>query len=201
MAEKALTVGVLVMAMAFLVLSDFAADQKECGSQLATLATCIPYVQGTAKFPAKDCCDGLLKLHLKDPKCLCVLIKDSSNPQLGISINKTLALQLPDDCKVAANVSRCPVLLHIPPNSPDAQVFKNTSSPSVANVSAAPQTNPYTHPAVKSLSCGVRPSMHWTVMVLIWGLGYVLLSADAPFKRRKSLCTKINGKLFCGAGN
>jgi len=182
MAEKALTVGILVMAMAFLALSDFAADQKECGSQLATLATCIPYVQGSAKFPAKDCCDGLLKLHLKDPKCLCVLIKDSSDPQLGITINKTLALQLPDDCKVAANVSRCPALLHISPNSPDAQVFKNTTTPSssaVSNVSVAPQTNPYTHPAVKSFSCEVRPPMHWTTTVLIWGLGYVLLSVEA----------------------
>uniref|UniRef100_A0A2P2N189 Uncharacterized protein n=1 Tax=Rhizophora mucronata TaxID=61149 RepID=A0A2P2N189_RHIMU len=34
-----------------------------------------------------------------------------------------MALGLPSICHASANVSRCPALLNLPPNSPDAQVF------------------------------------------------------------------------------
>ncbi|KAH9307859.1 hypothetical protein KI387_035770, partial [Taxus chinensis] len=85
---------------------------------------------GNANIPTKDCCNGLLQLHKNTPKCLCVLIKDSTDPQLGITINVTLALQLPEVCKVATNISTCPALLHMSPNSPEAQIFNRTSSTS-----------------------------------------------------------------------
>ncbi|KAH9303185.1 hypothetical protein KI387_018676, partial [Taxus chinensis] len=64
-------------------------------SQLTTLSTCIPYVQGNANIPTKDCYNGLLKLHKNTRKCLCVLIKENTDPQLGITINVTMALLLP----------------------------------------------------------------------------------------------------------
>lgn len=158
-------------------LSDFAADQKECGSQLATLSACIPYVQGSNKIPTKDCCDGLLQIHKAIPKCLCVLIKDSSNPQLGLTINLTLALELPMICKVQTNISTCPALLHMAPNSPEAQVFNSTvtsSSPVSAAPKASNSANSSSTSTSESSSHQLIPSMFWPGLVL--GLPFFIFS-------------------------
>lgn len=42
------------------------------------MATCLTYVQGSAKAPTPDCCAGQDDVNKKDRKCLCLLIKDSS---------------------------------------------------------------------------------------------------------------------------
>ncbi|XP_074577244.1 non-specific lipid transfer protein GPI-anchored 13-like [Curcuma longa] len=103
--------------------SDFASDREECASQLMGLATCIQYVQGEAAAPTPDCCSGFKQVTAKSLKCLCVLVKDRNEPQLGFQINVSLALDLPARCSVPANISDCPRLLNLPPNSTDAQVF------------------------------------------------------------------------------
>eukprot|EP01018_Ginkgo_biloba_P034107 Gb_06207 [translate_table: standard] len=158
MAKAWMIAGILLLSMAALTVSDFASDQKECGSQLVTLASCIPYVKGSAKMPAKDCCDSLLQIHLKNPKCLCVLIKDSSDPQAGITINETLALQLPKDCNVASNISKCPGLLHMSPDSPDAQIFKDnsTSSSPASAVEMVAFANTWSRVRFPSIRCQHR---------------------------------------------
>ncbi|KAH9325042.1 hypothetical protein KI387_005220 [Taxus chinensis] len=169
MAENRLFFAILFCFLLSGTLANFAADQKECGSQLTTLSACIPYVQGNANIPTKDCCNGLLQLHKNTPKCLCVLIKDSTDPQLGITINVTLALQLPEVCKVATNISTCPALLHMSPNSPEAQIFNRTSSTSTP-VSAAPRATPSassnsTSSSSKSSSHQLTPSIFTEIMV------------------------------------
>ncbi|XP_022734620.1 protein YLS3-like [Durio zibethinus] len=104
-------------------MADSAKDKEECTQQLAGLATCLPYVGGEAKAPTPDCCSGLKKVLKSNKKCLCVIIKDRNDPDLGLNINVTLALALPSVCNAPANVSKCPELLHMDPNSPEAQVF------------------------------------------------------------------------------
>lgn len=90
-------------------MSDSSKDKQECTPQLASLATCLPYVEGEGKTPATDCCDGLKTLLKTNEKCLCLIIKDRNDPDLGgIIINVTLALNLPKVCNAPANVSRCP---------------------------------------------------------------------------------------------
>ncbi|XP_021625410.1 non-specific lipid transfer protein GPI-anchored 14 isoform X2 [Manihot esculenta] len=98
-------------------------DREECAEQLVGLATCLPYVGGNAKSPTPDCCNGLKHVLKDKKKCLCVIIVDRNDPDLGLKINATLALGLPSVCHASANVSQCPGLLHLAPNSPDAQVF------------------------------------------------------------------------------
>ncbi|CAM0871452.1 unnamed protein product [Alopecurus aequalis] len=103
---------------------DMNSDRSECADQLVGLAPCLQYVQGQARAPAPDCCGGLRQVLDKSPKCLCVLVKDKDDPNLGIKINASLALALPSACGATkANVSHCPELLHIPPNSKDAAIF------------------------------------------------------------------------------
>ncbi|CAI8607027.1 unnamed protein product [Vicia faba] len=105
-------------------MSDSSKDKQECTDQLASLATCLPYVEGQGKTPATDCCDGLKTLLKTNEKCLCLIIKDRNDPDLGgIVINVTLALNLPKVCNAPANVSKCPELLHMDPKSAEAQVF------------------------------------------------------------------------------
>ncbi|XAR63379.1 hypothetical protein NMG60_11023292 [Bertholletia excelsa] len=129
---------------------DDAKDREECAEQLASLATCLPYVQGNAKAPTPDCCNGLKQVLKTNKKCLCVVIKDRNDPNLGLSINVTLALGLPSVCNAPANVSQCPALLHLPPNSPDAQVFYqfgHASNSSANSPAGSPVSGPTTSPS------------------------------------------------------
>lgn len=83
-------------------------DKEECQEPLVGLATCLSYVGGNAKTPTPDCCNGLKQILKTNKKCLCVVIKDRNDPDLGLNINVTLALGLPSVCNAPANVSACP---------------------------------------------------------------------------------------------
>uniref|UniRef100_A0A0D9WWK6 Bifunctional inhibitor/plant lipid transfer protein/seed storage helical domain-containing protein n=1 Tax=Leersia perrieri TaxID=77586 RepID=A0A0D9WWK6_9ORYZ len=114
-------------AAAGVVSGDFAADKAECSDKLMALATCLTFVQdgaGAAVAPTPDCCSGLKTVLQTSRKCLCVLIKDRDDPNLGLKLNVTKALSLPSLCKAPANISDCPRLLNLPPNSKDAQIFE-----------------------------------------------------------------------------
>ncbi|XP_062188716.1 non-specific lipid transfer protein GPI-anchored 14-like [Phragmites australis] len=119
---------VVVAAMAVVgVGGDFAADRAECSDKLVGLATCLTYVQdeaAAAAAPTPDCCAGLKTVLQTSRKCLCVLVKDKDDPNLGLKINVTRALGLPAVCNKPANISDCPKLLNLPPNSEEAQVFE-----------------------------------------------------------------------------
>lgn len=125
-----LVVVVATAAAAALVLGvargDFAADRAECSDKLVGLATCLTYVQeqAAASAPTPDCCAGLKTVLQTSRKCLCVLIKDRNDPNLGLKINVTRALGLPAVCKAQADISDCPKLLNLAPNSAEAQVFE-----------------------------------------------------------------------------
>ncbi|XP_054815325.1 non-specific lipid transfer protein GPI-anchored 14-like [Prosopis cineraria] len=120
---------VLVLVVACVVvisgaMADSSKDKEECMEQLAGLATCLPYVGGQAKSPTSDCCSGLKQLLKNNKKCLCVIIKDRNDPDIGsLQVNITLAITLPNVCNAPANISKCPELLHMDPKSPEAQIF------------------------------------------------------------------------------
>lgn len=123
-------------------MSDSSKEKQECTAQLTGLASCLPYVEGEGKTPAPDCCDGLKTLLKTNKKCLCVIIKDRNDPDLGgIVINVTLALNLPTVCNAPANISKCPELLHMDPNSAEAQVFYTLNNGS-SNISPSAAPSP-----------------------------------------------------------
>ncbi|XP_076901531.1 non-specific lipid transfer protein GPI-anchored 14-like [Bidens hawaiensis] len=132
-------------------------DKEECTEQLVGLATCLPYVGGNAKSPTPDCCSGLKQVLNTNKKCLCVVIKDRNDPDLGLTINVTLALGLPTVCHTPANVTKCPELLHLAPNSTEAQVFYQFGH---ASSGGAPASSPT--PSANAVSggggSGKRPS-------------------------------------------
>ncbi|CAM8924554.1 unnamed protein product [Rhodiola kirilowii] len=119
--------------------ADASKDRQECAPQLVGLATCLPYVGNKAKAPTPDCCSGLKQVLDKDKKCLCVIVRDRNDPNVGLDINVTLALGLPDVCHAPANVSKCPELLQMDPKSSEAQVFyqQSNKSTTAGNISSA----------------------------------------------------------------
>ncbi|KAL4380320.1 hypothetical protein HN51_003600 [Arachis hypogaea] len=134
MSDLRLCCSILVLLVGF-ARCDLAKDRDECAEKLIGLAPCIPYVSGQAKIPTIDCCSGLKVVLDQSKKCICILIKDRNDPNLGITINATLALQLPISCHAPSNISQCVDLLHLPPNSPDAKVFEGFGKSTKTNTS------------------------------------------------------------------
>lgn len=146
--------------------SDFQQDRTECADQLVGLATCLPYVGGDAKAPTIDCCSGLKQVLDKSVKCLCVLIKDRDNPDLGIKFNVSLVAKLPSLCHAPVNVTNCIDILHLPAGSPDAKVFAGfaniTGGSVAAPVASANSTGGKSSTAAEK-SGAERPANRWLV--------------------------------------
>lgn len=131
----------LVLLVSVMARCDVEKDKEKCANDLAGVATCLPYVTGEAKSPPIDCCTSLKQVLHKSPLCICLLVKDRNDPSLGLNINATLALSLPSHCHSPANITHCPALLHLPPNSPDAKVFQDFANKTNAAAPAAGKLN------------------------------------------------------------
>ncbi|KAL0383783.1 UNVERIFIED_CONTAM: protein YLS3 [Sesamum calycinum] len=136
MDSKSLVSWVIMVMMVCGGRSDFAQDRKRCQDQLVSLSSCIEFVSGDAKAPTQSCCSELSKDVIKSKLCLCILVKDRNEPQLGFKLNATLALTLIPLCHIPSDASVCPQLLELAPNSPEAQIFEqfNTTSSAVDSV-------------------------------------------------------------------
>ena len=89
-------------------MADPTKDREDCVEQLIGLAICLLQVGGQAKAPTRDCCSGLEQVLKNNKKCLCVVIRDRNDLDLGLQINVTLALSLPSVCNAPANDSKFP---------------------------------------------------------------------------------------------
>lgn len=89
-------------------MADSSEDKGECVEELAGIGSCLPYVEGETKNPEPDCCSGLKQAVKSNKKCLCLVIKNRNDPDLGIQMNVTSALNLPKVCSAPTNVSKCP---------------------------------------------------------------------------------------------
>ncbi|KAH8512400.1 hypothetical protein Peur_056376 [Populus x canadensis] len=154
--------------------SDFQQDRAECADQLVGLATCLPYASGDAKAPTLDCCSGLKQVLDKSKKCLCVLIKDRDNPNLGIKFNISLVAKLPSLCHSPVNVTECINLLHLPANSPDAKFFEGfaniTQSGSIDTPVGSGSSTGSKPSSAAEKSSGERPANRWLVAEIVCGL-------------------------------
>ncbi|KAG6627454.1 non-specific lipid transfer protein GPI-anchored 10-like isoform X1 [Carya illinoinensis] len=130
----------------------------ECASHLLPLAPCAPFVQGTAQSPAQMCCNNLEQLYSQEPHCLCLLINDTTSIS-SFPINTTLALQLPNLCKLQADISACSGK-NVPPSSPGSQVSPGTNTNSThgtnpnSTVVASPMVQVQPRPNIMGLGFG-----------------------------------------------
>ncbi|CAI9100268.1 OLC1v1037232C1 [Oldenlandia corymbosa var. corymbosa] len=133
---------IICICLTTLAMATIEDDEKDCADQLGNLASCMPYVSGSAKMPTPECCQDTIKVRSAKPKCLCVLIKESTDPSMGLPINTTLALQMPTLCKIDAKVSDCPAILKLPANSADAKIFQVANAGSSNTPSASTDATP-----------------------------------------------------------
>ncbi|XP_075493221.1 non-specific lipid transfer protein GPI-anchored 14-like [Primulina tabacum] len=199
----------LVLLLSMLILCPLAAmddakDREECKESLLGLAPCLPYVQGTGKAPTPDCCGGLKQVLKTNKKCLCVIVKDRNDPNLDLNINVTLALGLPQVCSAPANISQCPELLKLPPDSPEAQVFYQfgkQSSNGTRALAPTPSNAPTGATAAPQKSAGAcNIGKKWPGMeIILAGLVVVLLGihCDEFFPLLRCFVTKCNVLLVC----
>ncbi|KAL5545400.1 hypothetical protein UlMin_005087 [Ulmus minor] len=134
---KSKVVGILCLLSLLLmfgfVRSESAEEKNKCKNQLVSISACVSFVSGDAKSPSSTCCFELRSNINSTRKCLCLLVKDRNDPELGFKINATLALSLPSICHAPSNASECPALLHLNPHSAEAQVFEQFANTSNSN--------------------------------------------------------------------
>ncbi|XP_071736985.1 non-specific lipid transfer protein GPI-anchored 5-like isoform X2 [Rutidosis leptorrhynchoides] len=101
--------GNLVLALFMLTLLwEGSMGQSGCTNVLIGMSSCLSYVTGSSKTPSSSCCSSLAGVVKSQPECLCGALDGSALSALGISINKTIALALPNACNVKTPpVSRC----------------------------------------------------------------------------------------------
>ncbi|KAL0866978.1 hypothetical protein Bca101_046096 [Brassica carinata] len=118
------------------VRSDLNQDIKGCQDSMSDLYSCLPFVTNKAKAPDSTCCTTLKEKIDKGQtkRCLCTLVKDRDDPGLGFKVDANRAMSLPSTCHVPANISQCPELLHLPPDSIAAKIFKQFTESSSQNV-------------------------------------------------------------------
>ncbi|XP_044462656.1 non-specific lipid transfer protein GPI-anchored 31-like [Mangifera indica] len=84
------------------------APAVDCSSLIVNMVDCLSFVSAgsTETKPAATCCSGLKKVLKTDAECLCEAFKSSAS--LGVTLNVTKALTLPDACKVSTPpASKC----------------------------------------------------------------------------------------------
>ncbi|GLJ30081.1 hypothetical protein SUGI_0594850 [Cryptomeria japonica] len=168
--EKAICVGVLVVLLFCVASGDLQGDETECASTLQDLTPCIGFLEGMGQQPTSDCCSNVRQVRVSNPRCLCLLIKDISDPSAGLALNQTLIIQMPTLCQVIGKLSDCIDILNLFPSSPDAKIFNMGSAPS-------PSPSPSTGSS-HSKSLPSKPNNNWSYRVqpCLWLSGFVLLT-------------------------
>ncbi|XAR48182.1 hypothetical protein NMG60_11030918 [Bertholletia excelsa] len=146
---RARSVVLAVLAVAAVAASATAAEDltKKCNKYVDKVTPCLDFASGKAQAPSASCCQSVGEITKSEPVCNCFVIQQVHNgsaeaKQLGIQEGRLL--QIPSACKLNANLSDCPRLLNLPPNSPDAAIFKNASSATIAPSTSTGTSSPST---------------------------------------------------------
>ncbi|KAK8654268.1 hypothetical protein V6N13_128239 [Hibiscus sabdariffa] len=103
MASRGFQTGLILVLMGMLWAG---ANAQSCTTALTSLSPCLNYVTGNSSTPSSSCCSQLKNIVQSSPQCLCTVLNGGAS--LGITINQTLALQLPGTCQVQTpSISQC----------------------------------------------------------------------------------------------
>ncbi|KAL3501013.1 hypothetical protein ACH5RR_035462 [Cinchona calisaya] len=138
---------------------------NECANQFPKVSTCLTFVTGQADAPTTQCCTSVADLKNANPVCLCYIIQqihNGSNSQIkNMGIQEARLLQLPSACHMAnASTAECPKLLNLPPNSPDAAIFSNSTASTTPSGSATPSSPETATPTAATKNSGSSGFKH-----------------------------------------
>ncbi|GAB4843357.1 hypothetical protein Ancab_013323 [Ancistrocladus abbreviatus] len=142
MARMGLKISMVLALATVLWAGAMAQTSSSCANVLLTLSPCLNYITGNSSTPSSACCTQLASVVRSQPLCLCEVLNASSS-SLGISINKTRALELPGACKVQTPpISRCSGAASPASSpSPTGSVESPSSTPSGSGTSTTPATH------------------------------------------------------------
>ncbi|XP_022138181.1 non-specific lipid-transfer protein-like protein At2g13820 [Momordica charantia] len=112
-----------------------AAAQSDCTNVLISLSPCLNYITGNSSTPSSACCTQLASVVRSQPLCLCQVLNGGGS-SLGMNINQTQALALPQACNVQTpSVSNCKV------DSPAGAPESSNNVPSGTGSKTVPSTD------------------------------------------------------------
>ncbi|KAA0049348.1 hypothetical protein IC582_012684 [Cucumis melo] len=116
-----------------------AAAQSDCTNVLISMAPCLNYITGNSSTPSQSCCTQLSSVVRSQPQCLCQVL-NGGGASLGVNINQTQALALPQACNVQTpSVSSCNV--DSPAGSPAGAPDSSNNVPSGTGSKTVPSTD------------------------------------------------------------
>ncbi|XP_010679074.2 non-specific lipid transfer protein GPI-anchored 5 [Beta vulgaris subsp. vulgaris] len=75
-------------------------SSNSCTSVLLSMSSCLNFITGNSSAPASSCCSALSNVVQSQPQCLCSALSSGAASSLGVAINQTRALGLPNACNV-----------------------------------------------------------------------------------------------------
>uniref|UniRef100_A0A7N0SYB7 Bifunctional inhibitor/plant lipid transfer protein/seed storage helical domain-containing protein n=1 Tax=Kalanchoe fedtschenkoi TaxID=63787 RepID=A0A7N0SYB7_KALFE len=96
----------LIVALLGILCCGGALAQSGCTTALLRLSPCLNFISGNSSSPSSSCCTQLANVVQSQPLCLCKALGGGSI--VGVTINRTRALELPGACDVKTPpVSQC----------------------------------------------------------------------------------------------
>ncbi|KAK6937556.1 Bifunctional inhibitor/plant lipid transfer protein/seed storage helical domain [Dillenia turbinata] len=113
-----------------------AQSSSSCTNVIISMSPCLNYITGNSSNPSSGCCQQLGSVVKSQPQCLCEALNGDGS-SLGISINKTQALALPNACNVQTPPSsQCDTA-----SSPSSSPSGTSNSPSGSSGSGSKSTD------------------------------------------------------------
>ncbi|XP_031278155.1 non-specific lipid-transfer protein-like protein At2g13820 [Pistacia vera] len=97
MANRSLEMGLILVLVTMFWAG--ARAQSSCTNVLISLSPCLNYITGNSSTPSSQCCTQLASVVRSSPQCLCQVLNGGGS-SLGIDVNQTQALALPNACNV-----------------------------------------------------------------------------------------------------
>ncbi|KAI3773068.1 hypothetical protein L6452_04266 [Arctium lappa] len=153
MAPKSQEIMGVVLVLMVMVWGGARAQSSGCTNTLMGLASCLNYVTGNTSTPSPSCCSQLSTVVQSQPLCLCSLL-NGNGPNIGVTINQTLAITLPGACKVQTPpVSQCNAVANGPASGPTSSAISPTGSQIVPSLET-PEAEAPTAPSTPSITSG-----------------------------------------------
>ncbi|KVI12393.1 Bifunctional inhibitor/plant lipid transfer protein/seed storage helical domain-containing protein, partial [Cynara cardunculus var. scolymus] len=181
MAPKRQEVMGVVLVMMVMVWGGARAQSSGCTNTLMGLASCLNYVTGNTSTPSPSCCSQLSTVVQSQPLCLCSLL-NGNGPNIGVTINQTLAITLPGACKVQTPpISRCNA--SSPTGSTGSEIVPSQETPEAEapTTSSTPTTTSVVMPWVETTA---QPGC----MIAFIGLAPCLSSVSGNSSTPSSAC-------------
>ncbi|CAI9271379.1 unnamed protein product [Lactuca saligna] len=111
-----------------------------CTNVIISMSPCLNYISGNSSTPSTGCCTQLASVVKSQPQCLCEVLSGGGS-SLGLNINQTQALELPNACDVQTPpTSQCnaasPGSSPSTPNNPSGSGSGTNTVPSIGNGSS-----------------------------------------------------------------